>query len=117
MTLGQSLTASPKTVSSWGSAQQQSEEGAVTRANDDPNASQEFEAGLEQQDRDDKKEVHGEGRDVDANEDEEEEEEKQVEDGEQVEHEEKKQEPHKENRKEEEEEGGGRRRAGESYRE
>ena len=45
------------------SAEQKSEEGAETRENDAPNASQEFEAGLEQHDRDDKKDGHEEGRD------------------------------------------------------
>ena len=46
------------------SAEQKSEEGAETREIDDPNASQEFEAGLEQHDRDDKKHGLEEGGDA-----------------------------------------------------
>ena len=96
-TLGQSLTASPKTMSVWSliesrqsptvgeeeSAEQKSEEGAETREKDDPNASQEFSAGLEQHDRDDEKDGHEEGWDAEANEE--------------VEHEEKEQETQKDN--------------------
>ena len=89
--LGLSLTASFKTMSVWNllesqfggeeSAEQQSEEGAETRENDDPNAYHEFEAGLEQQDRDGEKDGHEEGRVAEATEEEEEkEEEKQDED-------------------------------------
>jgi hypothetical protein len=60
---------------------------------------------LEQQDRDDEKDGHEEGRDAEANEEEEEEEEKQDEDDEKVEHGEKEQETQKENdRKEEKDE-------------
>ena len=72
------------------SAEQKSEEGAETQENDDPNASQEFEAGLEQHDRDDKKDGHEEGRDAEANE--------------KVEHEEKEQETQKDNDRKAEEE-------------
>ena len=84
------------------SAEQKSEEAAETRENDDPNASQEFEAGLEQQDLDDEKDGHEEGRDAEANEEEEEEGEKEDEDDEKVEHEEKEQETQKENDRKEE---------------
>ena len=72
------------------SAEQKSKEGAETQENDDPNASQEFEAGLEQHDRDDKKDGHEEGRDAEANE--------------KVEHEEKEQETQKDNDRKAEEE-------------
>ena len=72
------------------SAEQKSEEGAETRENDDPNASQEFEAGLEQHDPDDKKDGHEEGWDAEANE--------------KVEHEEKEQETQKDNDRKAEEE-------------
>jgi hypothetical protein len=68
LTLGQSLTASPKTMSPSESAEQKSEEGAATQADDNPNAWQEIEAGLEQQDPDAKKDGHEEERDAKANE-------------------------------------------------
>ena len=62
------------------SVEQKSEEGAETRENDDPNVSQEFEAGLGQQDRDDEEDGHEEGWDAEANEEEVKVEEKQDED-------------------------------------
>ena len=110
LTPGQSLPASPKTMSvvesqlrglghtSGGdeSAEQKSAAGAETREGDDPNASQELEAGsiigmlLGNADRGDEKDGHEEGRDAEANE--------------KVEHEEKEQETQKDNDRKAEEE-------------
>ena len=124
LTPGQSLPASPKTMSvvesqlrglghtSGGdeSAEQKSAAGAETREGDDPNASQELEAGsiigmlLGNADRGDEKDGHEEGRDAEAKEEEVEEEEKQEEDDEKVEHEEKEQETQKDNDRKAEEE-------------
>ena len=69
------------TLSDEESAQQKSEEAAETRENDDPNASQEFEAGFEQHDGDNEKQGHEEGGNAGANE--------------KVEHEEKEQKSHR----------------------
>jgi len=92
------------------SAEQKSAAGAETREGDDPNASQELEAGsiigmlLGNADRGDEKDGHEEGRDAEAKEEEVEEEEKQDEDDEKVEHEEKEQETQKDNDRKAEEE-------------
>ena len=95
LTLGQSLTASPKTMSvlesqlrdlghTFGgeeSAEQKSAAGAETREGDDRNAPQELEAGsiigmlLGNADPDDEKDRHEEGRNAEVNEGEEVEEE------------------------------------------
>jgi hypothetical protein len=105
LTLGQSLTASPNTMSPAESAEQKTEGGEETRAHDDPHASEECEAGLGPQDGDDQEDGHEEGRAAEANEKKvEEEEEKQDEDDETEEHEEKQEESQEKNARQEEEE-------------
>ena len=59
------------------SAKQKSEEGAGTQNNDDPHALPGLEAGLDQQARDDDKDLHEKGRDAEADGEAEDEEQKQ----------------------------------------
>ena len=92
LTLGHSRTVFPETMSilesqvrglgdtSGGeaSAKQKSEGGAGTQNNDDLNVFPGLEAGLEQQARDDDKDLHEEGQDAEASGEAEEEEQKQM---------------------------------------